>query len=42
MKSLIKALNLSIFLFIIKNVISLLDFTYPSAINLTNKNIFIV
>ena len=42
MKSLIKALNLSIFLFIIKNVISLLDFTYPSAINLPNKNIFIV
>ena len=35
-------INLSIILLSIKNVISLLDFTYPSALSLSNKNVFIV
>ena len=35
-------INLSIILLSIKNVISLLDFTYPSALRLLNKNVFIV
>lgn len=35
-------INLSIIILSIKNVISLLDFTYPSALSLSNKNVFIV
>ena len=42
MKYHINIFDLSIIILTIKNVISLLDFTYPSAINLPNKNIFIV
>ena len=44
MKSSFNAINIFIFFIIISfgKVISLLDFTYPSAIGLTNRNVFIV
>ena len=35
-------INILIIFLSIKNVISLLDFTYPSALSLSNKNVFIV
>ena len=44
MKSCFNAINI-FFLYILisfENVISLLDFNYPSAISLSNKNVFVV
>ena len=42
MKSDLIIINILIIFLSIKNVISLLDFTYPSALSLSNKNVFIV
>ena len=42
MKCNINLLHLSILFLTIENTVSILDFTYPSAIGLLNKNIFIV
>ena len=41
MKSCLKIFFLYI-IFSFENVISLLDFNYPSAISLSNKNVFVV